>query len=204
MRTRSDIKAQAKRALASQHGNAILIYFVGMMVLGAAGAILPGVGALLVLPVVAGLSFSFLNIYRARRADVGDLFAPFKDYGRTLGGLLWMELWIFLWSCLFVIPGIVKAIAYSLTPYILADSPASATDALKLSMRMTEGYKGEIFVFFLSYIGWMILSGLTFGILEIVYVGPYRSIALSGLYEELKANALRNGTVTASELGMIG
>jgi uncharacterized membrane protein len=65
---------------------------------------------------------------------------------------------------------------------------------------MTNGYKGEIFVFYLSYIGWAILSGLTFGILEIVYVGPYRNIAFCGLYEALKANALRSGAVKENEL----
>jgi uncharacterized membrane protein len=205
MRTRSEIKNLAKQKLATQRGDAILIYFIGMLILGAAGSIIPGAGALLILPIVAGQALGFLNIWRGRKSDVGDIFLPFKDYGRMLGGLLWMHLWIFLWSLLFFIPGIVKFFAYSLTPYILVDSPSvSPTDALKLSMRMTNGYKGEIFVFYLSYIGWAILSALTFGILEILHVGPYRNIAFSGLYEELKANALRSGAVTGAELGMAG
>lgn len=201
MRTRTEIKDLAKQKLKVQHGNAFLIYFVGIIVLGAAATTFPGVGGLLAIPVASGQSLAFLSIWRGNTAEVGDIFKPFRDYGRILGGLLWMQLWIYIWSLLLIIPGIIKAFAYSLTPYILVDCPnISATDAIKISMRMTNGYKGKIFIFFLSYIGWGILTCLTFGILELAYVGPYRGIAFAGLYEELKANALRSGNVTKAEL----
>ena len=59
---------------------------------------------------------------------------------------------------LLVVPGIVKAYAYRLTPYILADCPrVSATGALEISMRMTQGHKWEIFVMELSFLGWNLL-----------------------------------------------
>lgn len=201
MRERSEIKQIAKQRLSANRGNAILIYLVTGIVMVAAGAIIPGFGALLVIPTAVGMMFAFLKIWRDGDGQVNDIFSTFSDYGRMLGGMLWMELWIFIWSLLFFIPGIIKAIAYSLTPFILADCPkVHATEAIRLSMRITNGHKGKIFVFYLSYIGWGILSGLTFGILEIVHVGPYRSIAFAGLYEELKAEALRSGAVTEAEL----
>jgi uncharacterized membrane protein len=100
-----------------------------------------------------------------------------------------------------VIPGIVKAFAYSMTPFILADSPnVRATDAIKLSMRMTQGHKGGIFVMCLSFLGWAILSALTCGILQILYVGPYVSTSFAGLYVDLKAKALSSGIIKPEEL----
>jgi uncharacterized membrane protein len=67
-------------------------------------------------------------------------------------------------------------------------------------MRMTDGYKGDIFVMGLSFFGWELLNGLTFGILGILYVNPYLYTSLAGLYQELKMNALARGTVRYEEL----
>lgn len=155
-------------------------------------------------PVIVGYNSFALRVYRGQQGDIGDMFRTgFFNYWRKVGGMLWMYLFTFLWSLLFIIPGIVKALAYFMTPYILADCPdVTATDALKLSMRMTNGYKGEIFVMGLSFIGWAILSGLTFGILGILYTGPYMGTSFAGLYDELKRNALERGVVHPEELGM--
>jgi uncharacterized membrane protein len=157
---------------------------------------------LLMPPIIVGFAQMFLRVYRGGRGDIGEAFgAGFRDYGRNLGGILWMDLFIFLWTLLFIVPGIIKAIAYSMTPYILADSKkVRPTEALKLSMRMTYGYKGRIFVMYLSFIGWLILSALTFQILFVLYVGPYMQASLAGQYDELKKNAIEKGTITAAEL----
>ena len=134
--------------------------------------------------------------------SVSDMFRrSFNDYGRNLGGMLWMYLFIFLWSLLFVIPGIVKSYAYFAAPYILSEFPGvKPTDAIKLSMRMTDGYKAELFVLDLSFLGWHLLSGLTLGLLGILYVNPYHDASRAGYYEVLKANALRSGAVSWREL----
>ncbi len=124
----------------------------------------------------------------------------FKNYLRKLGGMAWMNLFIFLWSCLFIIPGIVKAYSYRFTPYILADCPnVSARDALKISMRMTKEVKWELFVFDLSFVGWFLLTALTCGILS-VYTLPYYQAASAALYDSMKDNALMNGRILAEEL----
>ena len=127
--------------------------------------------------------------------------AAFTNFGRKLGGYLWMCLFTFLWSLLFIIPGIIKSFSYAMTPYILADCPnVKATDALKLSMRIMKGHKWELFVFYLSYIGWGILCCLTLGILSLFYVGPYLNSSLAVYYLEVREEALRTGAITMGQL----
>ncbi len=203
MFNRAEIKQDAKAAFHDQYGLSVGVYVLFIVVTAVASAITAGLGALLIMPaMLVGYSAFTLRIYRRAAADVGDMFTDgFTNYGRNLGGILWMDLFIFLWSMLFIIPGIIKAIAYSMTPYILADCPnVKATDAVKLSMRMTQGHKGGIFVMVLSFIGWWLLSGLTGGILQLLYVGPYFGTSFAGLYTELKAKALNGGVIRPEEL----
>ena len=99
---------------------------------------------------------------------------------------------ILLWSLLFLIPGIVKTYAYSLCEYISLKNPDfEYKTCLALSEKMMNGHKMEFFLFQLSFIGWDLLSLLTFGILEILYVMPYRNIAcalyLEHLYNDYEA-----------------
>lgn len=200
MKTRAEIKAQANIAFRAQYGNALGVFLLFTLL----SSIVPGVGFLLLMPpLLVGYSFFSIKVFNREQALSSDFFSKgFSNYSRSLAGVLWMYLFIFLWSLLLIIPGIVKAVSYWMTPYILADCPdVEPTEALKLSMRMTEGYKGEIFVMFLSFIGWMLLSGLTCGLLYLFYVGPYMHTSLAGLYLELKQNAIKKGVVRLEELG---
>ncbi len=162
------------------------------------------VSIFVLLPLTVGYNAFSLRVYRGEEADVGGMFRDgFANYLRHVGGMLWMALFTFLWTLLFIVPGIVKALAYFMAPYILADCPdVTATDALKLSMRMTSGHKGRVFVMGLSFIGWGILTALTGGLLGIFYTGPYINTSFAGLYHELKQEALAKGVVSPAELGM--
>ena len=153
-------------------------------------------------PLRVGYAHFTRCIFNYWDTSVSDMFRrSFNDYGRNLGGMLWMDLFIFLWSLLFIIPGIVKSYAYFAAPYIMSEFPAvRPTDAIKISMRMTDGFKGELFVLDLSYIGWQLLSALTLGLLGILYVNPYYYTARAGFYEELKTYALNTGAVNYYEL----
>lgn len=150
---------------------------------------------------VVGLNGAALCVSRNEKIKITDpLTNGFKKYLTKLGGMAWMYLFSFLWSCLFIIPGIVKAYSYRFTPYILAECPnVSARDALKISMRMTKGIKLELFVFDLSFIGWSLLTALTGGILGI-YTVPYYQTAAAALYDSMKNNALASGRVSHEEL----
>lgn len=155
-------------------------------------------------PLRIGLNYFFVQIVLGRH-DRAKVFTPFpqafKGFGRKLGGYLWMQLFIFLWSLLLWIPGIIKSYSYALTPYILCDCPnVRAQDALKLSMRIMHGKKFDLFVFLLSFLGWNVLSVLTLGILDYFYVGPWQSSAMACWYLEAREDALRSGVVTMAEL----
>lgn len=101
---------------------------------------------------------------------------------------------LWLLTLLLLIPVIIKALAYFCTRYILADSPnVGAIEALTLSNKMMAGNKGKLFVLGLTFIGWMILCGLTAGILYIFYVGPYMNATFAGFYDEVKQQAKQKG-----------
>ena len=97
------------------------------------------------------------------------------------------DLFIWLWSLLFIVPGIIKAYQYRLVPYIMSENPnMNFKDAQAESARLMQGNKWKSFVLDLSFIGWDILSLLTWGTLEIFFVGPYKASADAALYESIK------------------
>ena len=203
MNIRAEIKTRAKAVFTRQYGISIGAYILFIVIVSASSGISAGLGALFIVPpMLVGYSWFCLQIWRGQQGDVGGMFSKgFSDYGRHLGGILWMELFVFLWTLLFIVPGIIKSLAYSMTPFILADCPnVRATDALKLSMRMTKGRKGQVFVMYLSFIGWMLLSGLTCGILDLLFVGPYMNTSIAGLYESLRQDAITSGAIRPEEL----
>jgi uncharacterized membrane protein len=207
MKSRVEIKALAKEQFKAQRGTGILIVLllvvIGAVCGGASVIVVGGIAGIFVIPVIIiGANYSFIKIYNGEKTELSDLFSKFNDkFLRCVGGYWWMALFTWLWSmCLFV-PGIIKGLSYMMTPYIIAEYPnVPAKEALKFSMRMTKGHKGELFVTILSFIGWMMLSGLTFGILLVVHVGPYMQTTWAGYFMELREEAFRTGAITEDEL----
>ena len=110
---------------------------------------------------------------------------------------------IFLWSLLFIIPGIVKAYAYSQVNYIIHDNPNLSTqDVRKVSDLMTKGYKGELFVKDLSFFFWYLFVGITLGF-GVMYVGPYHHTTNAMYYENLKNHAIEAGLVAPEAFGIV-
>ncbi len=115
--------------------------------------------------------------------------------------MFWMYLWVFLWTLLFFIPGIVKAYAYSQMFFIIAENPdIGVRRAMKLSIEITRGYKGELFVMDLSFLGWDLLACLTGGLLYL-YVMPYMQMSKTNAYKMLKAMAIQAGRVKPEDFG---
>ena len=113
------------------------------------------------------------------------------SYKRNAETIFMMNLFIFLWSLLFVVPGIVKLYEYSMVPYIIAEDPnISRKDAFLKSKKMMSGNKWRAFVLTLSFIPWYILGALTFGVVTLLYVQPYHQLTSAALYEELKKNSI--------------
>ena len=97
------------------------------------------------------------------------------------------DLFIWLWSLLFIIPGIIKSYEYRLVPYIVSENPTiSFKEAQAESKKLMTGNKWKAFVLDLSFIGWDILSVLTWGMLEIFFVAPYKASTDAALYESIK------------------
>ena len=142
------------------------------------------------MPVTVGFYYSFCALYTYSDARlVQNIFNyGFKYYGRAIGGMLLVVVFTFLWSLLFVIPGIVKGYSYALTPYILIDDPQiSIRDAGRKSQRMMSGQKFNHFYHQLSFIGWWILSILTGGI-GFLWPTPYFTTSMAVFYRNLRDN----------------
>lgn len=140
-------------------------------------------------PLIVGCYRFFLQNSRGP-AELNELGAGFRgDWGNVVLVMFLKNLFLALWTLLFIIPGIVKAYAYRMVPYILKEHPElSGTQAITLSRRMMKGHKGDAFVLDLSFIGWILLSALTFGILHLFYVGPYIQATDAELYKVVRAD----------------
>ena len=115
-------------------------------------------------------------------------YATLADGLSVAGKLIWCWIQIsvrtFLWSMLFVIPGIVATYRYRFAYYnILTDASLSAGDAIRLSCQQTQGMKGTLFVLDLSFIGWSMLASLTMGILNI-WLTPYMTLCDLAYFED--------------------
>lgn len=129
--------------------------------------------------------FFFKNLNQP--AEVKEVAFGFDhNYKNVIKILFFRDLYIFGWSLLFVIPGIIKSYEYLMVPYLLAENPnLTKEQAFSLSKQMMMGHKWDTFVLELSFIGWDILSGFTLGILSVFYVTPYKKLTEAALYEQL-------------------
>ena len=112
-------------------------------------------------PFTLGLTMLFLAMFRRHKVEPVDLFLGFEQFGKALGLLLFQMLFVFLWSLLFLIPGVIASIRYSQAFYILADDPSKGIrQCMDESKAMMKGNKAKYFCLSLSFIGWLILSQL--------------------------------------------
>jgi len=129
-----------------------------------------------------------------------DFMEGFSNWWRAILASLWMYLWIILWTLLFIIPGFVKMIAYSQMYFIIAEFPdISVTKALDISKRITKGYKWDLFVMWMSFIGWAVLCIFTCGI-GFIWLTPYINMSMVNAYHGLMKRALESQIITAEEL----
>ena len=126
---------------------------------------------------------------RDYNAPVSKLLFGFQSgfYGNSVLVMFMKNLFVALWTLLFVIPGIVMSYAYRMVPYILAEQPdIHYREALRISKEMMYGQKWEAFVLDLSFIGWFLIGTLTCGVAGIFYVKPYVDATNAELYAALR------------------
>ena len=152
-------------------------------------------------PVTVGKCRYFMES-RVGNAPFSSLFSAFGDpaYRNVVKVMFMKNLFIFLWSLLFVIPGIYKAYQYRMVDYLMAENPYMTYQrALELSRQMTDGEKFNIFILELSFFGWLFLGALACGI-GVFFVNPYIEATFAELYAALRAKAFATGMTDASEL----
>ena len=192
---RAELKSQARQQISGKIGILFLISLIIAVISGISAfvlALVPFIGplanTLIVMPAfVLSITRVYLGIASNAEPSAEDAFCGFDDFWSAFKVNFLVGLFTYLWSLLFVIPGIVKAFSYSMSMYILAENKGKAAlDCINESKAMTNGYKMDLFVLDLSFIGWALLGVLTFGI-AFIWIIPYRNATYANAYLRLKS-----------------
>ncbi|NTW32549.1 MAG: DUF975 family protein [Bacteroidetes bacterium] len=137
-------------------------------------------------PMTLGLAIFSLTLSRNQDARFEQIFQGFNNFGTSLGAYLLMILFVILWSILLIIPGIIAALSYSMTFFIIADdNTIGAMEAIDKSKKMMDGYKLKYFYLILRFFGWALLCILTLGI-GFLWLAPYMQVTMAKFYEDIK------------------
>ena len=212
MQLNSELRAQARERLEGKWGTFVLMTFLMLVIQtilqipGSVGDLfkvlspenvlaslsfsnISNILSLLALPLSWGLTVSLLRNHREESVDLENLFDGFRGgrYTRVFCALFLVQLFTFLWALLLIIPGIMKAFSYALTPYIIMDEPElTARQAITRSCEIMQGRRWKLFCLYLSFIGWGILCLLTFGI-GFLWLVPYMNASIAAFYEDARA-----------------
>ncbi|PRO81234.1 hypothetical protein C6Y09_06935, partial [Lactiplantibacillus pentosus] len=148
---------------------------------------------------IVGISYVLVDLFRESQTFSDPLKKSFTIVSRGdyfIGSILISLLsfvWIFLWTFLLLVPGIIKSLAYSQAYYIYRDAidqqqSISCRDAISKSRALMNGHKWEYFMLQLSFIGWGLLIMITFGIAAI-WVQPYYHLTMANYYRHLVATS---------------
>ena len=138
-------------------------------------------------PFAFGLAKFSLALSRNQDVRVMQIFSGFHInlFLRQFKAYLFRILFIFLWTLLFIVPGIIAALSYSQMFYILAEDPTiSASDAMKKSKKMMYGNKWKYFCLDMRFVGWILVCILTLGI-GFLWVFPYLQVSSAKFYEDI-------------------
>ena len=186
--TRAELKTLAKAQLKGKVG----MFFLCSLIIGAISlvSVIPVAGTIALLLITPSLSIGLILVYldatKNENPKVARMFDGFQYFGKAILLMLLVGIFTLLWSLLFYIPGIIKSISYSMSYYILAENPQmTAREALNESKAIMHGHKMEYFVLGLSFIPWILLVMVTFGIAAI-WVMPYMQLTITNFYNSIK------------------
>ncbi len=222
MWSRATLKSRAKAKLFGSYWPIVLVSFIFLLVSGSGGSsdtselseyadtlppeviatilttilILSLITILLSIfvffPISVGCRRYFINLENGT-ATYGDMLCAFREnYWNVVKIGVLHGLYIFLWTLLLIIPGIIKSYAYRMVPYILAeDTGISSSKVFNLSSDLMDNNKFASFVLDLSFLGWELLSMFTLGILGVFFVNPYVCLTETELYLHLSGTRAR-------------
>lgn len=186
---------QAREALKGKWGLAVLTCFVYFLITVALENLhnidksLPNVGGLISLiisgPMTVGLCIFCIALSRNQSPNLSQIFEGFKKFWVSLGAYLLMIIFVLLWAILLIIPGIVAALSYSMTFFIIAENDAvGPLEAINKSKQMMYGSRWKLLCLGLRFLGWILLGILTCGI-GFLWVMPYIYVSYAKFYEDL-------------------
>ena len=179
-------------ALFFSSNDAINSYYQRIVINPFIGYSLTFVSLFVLLPLAVGYSNSMRVLLETgdNRLANNSFSLGFGNWLHVVWGMILSTIYIFLWTLLLIIPGIIKSYSYALTPYILVEHPEmSANEAIEESMRLMDGHKFDLFYLQLSFIGWAILSILSLG-LGVFWLIPYQMTAQAAFYRDIKNEAM--------------
>jgi uncharacterized membrane protein len=183
-----DIMTKARSQLKGKWRAPVLVALVYLLISCIPGSI-PKIGGIINLiiggPIAFGLAYYFLYFSRQKSPALEDLFKGFPDFARTFIAYLLIVIFIVLWSVLLVVPGIIAAISYAMTFFILVENrEISGPDAIRKSKEMMYGHKYRYFCLLCRFIGWFLLGILSCGI-GFLWIIPYFMASNARFYETL-------------------
>ena len=188
MKSASQYRTIARENLKNNWGNAILVCLIVLGIATLFGSV-PLVGAVATIILIGQLMVGelryFINLNKKESTTIKTMFTNFGDelISNFVTYLLQVT-YTFLWTLLFIIPGIVKAYSYSMTLYLKAKEPLlQSNEAITKSREIMNGKKWKLFCLHFSFIGWIFLVMITFGIL-LFYVVPYMEASVTVFYDD--------------------
>ena len=142
----------------------------------------------------AGFALYCLGVRRGKEMPMTTLFDGFSIAGKVILLEIVTSIFVFLWALLLVIPGIIAMYRYRFALYNLLENPdMGILEAINLSKAQTYGYKWQLFVLDLSFLGWIFLSFFTFGLLYL-WLGPYMLLTDIAFYDTIRAQKGMSGS----------
>lgn len=189
MKENLELMRSARAALKGKWGLAIATFLVYTLITGGAGFIHEMAGLLSLIiggPMALGAATFSLSLARGEDAQFEQLFDGMKDFVNAMATYLLMILFVVLWALLLIIPGIIAALSYSMTFYILSENRSlKPMEALKASKEMMDGHKLKLFYLVLRFLLLALLCILTLGI-GFLWLIPYIHVTMAMFYDDVR------------------
>ena len=182
------LRAQARESLRGVWGLAIgtsVVYFIILFALQH----IPFGGSLVLLliagPMQVGIIIFSLALSRKQNPHFTQIFYGFRKFVVALGAYLLELIFVFLWTVLLIVPGIIASISYAMTFYIIAENDSiGPLEAIRKSKELMQGNKWKLFCLGCRFVGWFLLCIPTLGI-GFLWLGPYIMVSLAKFYDDL-------------------
>lgn len=189
IKTNYELRRISRAQLKGNWGTAILLYLI-LFIISIVVIIIPIIGwiagFIIAGSLMLGLTTCFLRLVREESLRFEDLFNSFSNFKTSFLAYLLILVFTLLWTLVFLIPGFIAILRYSMTFYILHDNPEMGTlEAIRASKKMMAGYKLKLFFLYFSFHGWAILCSITLGI-GYLWLTPYMQTAMTNFYQNLK------------------